>query len=321
MNNHEELFFAKHIQYIINHANNQEGFEYCMTQFLRMSGIYWGLTSLELLGEFTNLKKEFIVEFIKECQSKDGGIAASKGHDSHILYTLSAVQILCIYDCLKEVDVDGIAKYVVSLQQPDGSFYGDKWGEIDTRFSFCAVAILSLLKRLHFIDLSKAVEFVLCCSNSDGGFGCKPNAESHAGIIYCCVGFLSITKQLHRLDSEKLAWWLCERQLLNGGLNGRPEKLSDVCYSWWVLASLSILGRLHWINAEKLWGFILSCQDIESGGFSDRSGNQADVFHTLFGLGALSLLRHSKLTVINPTFCMPQYILERLNIKPQVINT
>ena len=60
-------------------------------------------------------------------------------------------------------------------------------------------------------------------------------------------------------------------------------------------------------------------KDTETGGFSDRTGNLPDIFHTLFGLGALSLLGHSNLEKINPTFCMPQYVIERLNIKPQIL--
>lgn len=141
-----------------------------------------------------------------------------------------------------------------------------------------------------------------------------------AGLIYCCVGFLSLTQRLHLLDVDKLGWWLCERQLPSGGLNGRPEKLPDVCYSWWVLSSLTIMGRLHWISSEKLQQFILSCQDTETGGFSDRTGNMPDIFHTLFGIGGLSLLGHSGLKVINPTLCMPQYIIDRLGIQPQMVN-
>lgn len=190
---------------------------------------------------------------------------------------------------------------------------------MDTRFSFCSIAILALINRLDVVNVDKAVEFVLSCCNSDGGFGSKPYAESHAGLIYCCVGFLSITNNLHRLDCEKLAWWLCERQVPAGGLNGRPEKLPDVCYSWWVLASLKIMNRTHWISADKLKEFILSCQDTETGGFADRTGNMPDIFHTLFGIGALSLLGNKSLKEINPTFCMPQYVIDRLKVKPQIL--
>lgn len=117
-----------------------------MTEFLRMSGIYWGVTAIDVLDQLEKLDRQEIIDFIKKCQSpQTGGISACIKHDPHILYTLSAIQILCIYDCLEEVDVNAVAKYVASLQQPNGSFYGDKWGEVDTRFSFCAVAILTLI--------------------------------------------------------------------------------------------------------------------------------------------------------------------------------
>ncbi|EDW12216.1 geranylgeranyl transferase type-2 subunit beta [Drosophila mojavensis] len=318
-----KLQFWKHVKYIENHGKQEDDYEYCMTEFLRMSGIFWGVTALDIMGQLDRLDRKSIIEFVKRCQCPvSGGFAPCEGHDPHMLYTLSAIQVLAIYDALDVIDCDAVVRFVVGLQQPDGSFFGDKWGEVDNRFSFCAVATLTLLKRMEqTIDVEKAVKFVMsCCNQTDGGFGSKPGAESHAGLIYCCVGFLSLTHRLHLLDVDKLGWWLCERQLPSGGLNGRPEKLPDVCYSWWVLSSLTIMGRLHWISSEKLQQFILSCQDTETGGFSDRTGNMPDIFHTLFGIGGLSLLGHPGLKAINPTLCMPQYIIDRLGIQPQVLN-
>lgn len=65
-----------------------------MTEFLRMSGVYWGVTALDLMGHLDKLDKEEIVEFIRKCQCpKTGGVAPCEGHDPHILYTLSAVQV------------------------------------------------------------------------------------------------------------------------------------------------------------------------------------------------------------------------------------
>lgn len=281
-----------------------------------------------------------IATYIKNCQDPEsGGISACLKHDPHILHTLSAVQILCIYNNLNAIDIEGVVRYIKSLQLPDGSFMGDKWGEIDTRFSFCAVATLSLLNRMDAIDVNKAVDFVISCKNFDEGFGSRPLSESHAGLVYCCVGFLSITNRysllylikivfsftfclfnrLDVIDRDTLAWWLCERQLPSGGLNGRPEKLPDVCYSWWVLSTLTILGRLHWIDGNALKNFILACQDTETGGFADRPGDVPDPFHTVFGIAALSLLGLDSVQKVNPTYCMPQHVIDRLQLKPQIL--
>lgn len=65
-----------------------------MTEFLRMSGIYWGLTALDLMNHIDKIERDSIIDFIKKCQcSVSGGIAPCEGHDPHILYTLSAIQV------------------------------------------------------------------------------------------------------------------------------------------------------------------------------------------------------------------------------------
>ncbi len=42
-------------------------------------------------------------------QAEGGGFGGSERHDPHLLYTLSAVQVLALYDRLHEVDADRIA--------------------------------------------------------------------------------------------------------------------------------------------------------------------------------------------------------------------
>lgn len=58
-------------------------------------------------------------------------------------------------------------------------------------------------------------------------------------------------------------------------------------------------------------------QDNENGGFSDRPGDLPDPFHTLFGIAALSLLGEDSLKQVNPTYCMPQNVIDKLGLKPQ----
>lgn len=131
-------------------------------------------------------------------------------------------------------------------------------------------------------------------------------------LAYTCVGTLSILERLEEIDQDLLNWWLCERQVPEGGLNGRPEKKPDVCYSWWVLSCLGILGRLDWIDGSKLREFILKAQDTETGGIADREGDVPDVFHTVFGIAGLSLLGYENLQPINPTYCLPQRVMNKV---------
>lgn len=296
-----------------------------------------------------------ILDWVFSCyDSKIGGFGGNIGHDAHLLYTLSAIQILAMANKLDDPRLDKakIGQYIASLQQSDGSFAGDMWGEIDTRFSYCALSALSILGLLNrrcndgtpktedeVIDIDKAAAYVASCKNFDGGFGCVPGAESHAGQIFCCVGALSIAGALHLLDADLLCWWLCERQCDSGGLNGRPEKQADVCYSWWILSALKILGRVSWISRDKLADFIVKCQDDDDGGIADRPEDMADVFHTFFGIAGLSLLGHlspNKLEIscgdnscadtisnqyraIDPVYALPSNVVERLSLKSQTI--
>lgn len=65
-----------------------------MTEYLRMSGMYWGLTAMDLMGHLQYMDRTQIIEFIGQCvDPSSGGISSSIGHDPHLLYTLSAVQV------------------------------------------------------------------------------------------------------------------------------------------------------------------------------------------------------------------------------------
>jgi len=313
------LHVEKHVRYIQGLDTRKDELEYWLTEHLRLNGLYWGLTALHLLGHPEALPRQETIEFVFSCQHESGGFGAAPGHDAHMLYTISAIQILATVDALEELEhrhPSGrrrVGDYIARLQDPvSGTFAGDEWGETDTRFLYAALNGLSLLGLLHLVDVPKAVNHVKACANFDGGYGVSPGAESHAGQIFACLAALSIAGRLDLVDRDRLGGWLSERQLENGGLNGRPEKLEDVCYSWWVLSSLAMIGRSHWINDTKLTNFILRCQDPELGGLADRPGDMVDVFHTVFGLAGLSLLKYSGLEDVNPVYCMPVKIIKRV---------
>lgn len=65
-----------------------------MTEYLRMSGMYWGLTALELMNSLEKVDKDDVIQNVVDCQTSCGGFSPAKGHDPHMLYTLSAIQVL-----------------------------------------------------------------------------------------------------------------------------------------------------------------------------------------------------------------------------------
>ncbi len=86
-------------------VQNKESFEFYATEHFRMSGVYWGLSALHLIGRADLLDREDVLDWVLRCQKPSGGFGGAEAHDAHMLYTLSAVQILALYDRLDLLDV------------------------------------------------------------------------------------------------------------------------------------------------------------------------------------------------------------------------
>lgn len=311
-----------HVRFIEGLEAHSHQLPFLQMAHIKMSALYWAITAAHLLGRQDRLfppeRLNDTVRFLKACWRPTGGFAGNEGaHDAHLLFTLSALQIIKMLQTVPALNLawfnpETTASYVLSLQREDGAFVGDEFGEVDTRFTYCAVASLSLLGRLHLLDRERTVAFVMRCRNFDGGYGAIPGAESHGGNVFCCVSLLKLLDALHLVDREALVEWLVWRQLPSGGLNGRPEKLADVCYSWWILSALKSLDALHLISRERLVHFVLQCQDPQ-GGFADRPGDMGDIFHTLFGLAGLAFMEHPGVGAIDAVYCLPEAVLIAAN--------
>lgn len=102
-----ELHTLKHVAYIKNLDTRTDELQYWLTEHLRLNGVYWGLTALHILGHPDALPREETIDFVLSCQRADGGFGAAPGHDAHMLYTVSAVQILVTIDAVDELEKRG----------------------------------------------------------------------------------------------------------------------------------------------------------------------------------------------------------------------
>ena len=312
------FFHDKHVHYVATLAEKLErSFEGALTNHLRLSGVYWSVCAMfllcgddlktvdELMGLVTakqqdcssdetdnnnNNKKTTctssccIVDWIDTCfDETTGAYGGDTGQDGHVLYTLSALQVLAMADCLDRVpNKERVVHFLASLQQPDGSFVGDASmssssssssytataAEVDTRFTYCALSALSILNRLDAIDMDRAVAFVQKCYNPlDGGYGSCIGAESHAGQVFCCIGALSIAQALLAGPPESTTA-MTERKSNNHGKTTQQSRCQELTkLSWW-----------------------LSERQCDSGGLNGRSEKQADVCYSWWILSSMSLL-------------------------------
>ena len=59
---------------------------------------------MHLLGQPHALPREGVLDFVISCLHDSGGFGAAPGHDAHMLYTVSAVQILATLDAFDELE-------------------------------------------------------------------------------------------------------------------------------------------------------------------------------------------------------------------------
>ncbi|KAI0247000.1 terpenoid cyclases/protein prenyltransferase alpha-alpha toroid [Lactifluus subvellereus] len=230
-----------------------------------------------------------------------GAFGTHPGHDAHILSTLSAIQILATHDALARNDVPRVVDSILDLQQSSGVFAGDVFGETDTRFLYCAVSALTLLGTLDHLDRERTVSYLASCRNPDDRFGLVAGDESHAAQPRARTAALAILDRLDVINVPTLGWWFAERQL---------PKASRWVY--WVLSSLAVLDKLKWIDITVLPRFILFAQDPEGG---TGQVDMMDVFRTLFGVAGLSLFGYPGLDHVDPVYCMPASLIERMGLK------
>ena len=244
---------------------------------------------------------ECVLDWIWTCyDDTTGSFGGNTGQDGHILYTLSALQIIIIsttqitsasstqegharttptpMDPRLSQHRDTIIQFIQRLQQHDGSFVGDlsDCGEIDTRFTYCAFQSLVLLNAFssEIIDIPKAIQYILQCHNaSDGGFGSCIGAESHAGQVFCCIGALAIAQALDQLYPQPVSHQMND--------DGEPP---DDVLGWWLCE-----------------------RQVDSGGLNGRPEKQADVCYSWWILSSLSIL--GKVPWIN-TNKLANYILK-----------
>ena len=97
------------------------------------------------------------------------------------------------------------------------------------------------------------------------------------------------------VDRDACARFISLWQASSGGLAGRVDKREDVCYSFWSYSTLAMLERQRCVCQKSLELFVYD----QEGGFADYPGNEPDLFHTMFALSSLEILRNEMVLSIN----------------------
>lgn len=95
------LKVEEHVTFLKGLLEREDSFEFLQLAHLKTSAIYWSLTASTLLNALPQVyplaKQRDIVDYLQCTYKDDGGFAGNEGpHDSHLLFTLSAVQIMIV---------------------------------------------------------------------------------------------------------------------------------------------------------------------------------------------------------------------------------
>lgn len=157
----------------------------------------------------------------------------------------------------------------------------------DVCYSWWVLASLKIIGRIHWIDKAKLRSFILACQDEEtGGFADRPG------------------DMVSSLQHDAVEGW------------------NNVCVGGKYLVSyqhgLSVMkqNRNAWPHLQP-WLSLKGSLELST---SPASSVQVDPFHTLFGVAGLSLLGDEQIKPVNPVLCMPEDVLQRLNLQPDLLS-
>ncbi|XP_060527006.1 protein farnesyltransferase subunit beta [Cylas formicarius] len=268
---------------------------------------YWILHPLSLMGvRVDDVTKSMIAQFLRKCQSPDGGFGGGPGQYAHLAPTYAAVCALVIvgtHEAYRIIDRQKLYAFLMSVKQSDGSFAMHNGGEVDIRGVYCALSVASLTGILTTELVRDTAEWIISCQTYEGGFSGCPGLEAHGGYAFCGLAALVILNKGHLCDNQALMRWIVQKQMrVEGGFQGRTNKLVDSCYSFWqgggfpllytLLAKDDLAPHDHLFDERALQEYILICCQHAQGGMVDKPGKPRDVYHTCYTISGLSVAQH-----------------------------
>lgn len=180
---------------------------------------------------------------------------STNAHDTpHIIMTYTAVISLSILqDDLKRLDKKQLLSFLRSCQREDGSFSTIPGStDSDLRTTYCAFAIFKMLDDWSGIDIPRAVSYIQRCRSYEGGYGQYPWNEAQGGTTYTALASLYMI----------------------------PEA---------VQSSLRPQARLTDVERAQSVRWLVQ-QQTEAGGFSGRTGKEADACYCFWCSASLDIL-------------------------------
>ncbi|XP_020257951.1 geranylgeranyl transferase type-2 subunit beta 1-like isoform X1 [Asparagus officinalis] len=282
----DELESDKHVKYILSIEKKKDDVEALLMEHLRINGAYWGLTTLDILHKISAVDPEEVISWVMKCYHEDcGGFGGNIGHDPHLLYTLSAVQILALFDRIDVLDAEKAPKgtclnVVLKFVQEDAIFFNVL--QLAKRKSRFIISSFLLLFLIHELDVAGL-------QNEDGSFSGDMWGEIDTRFSYCAICCLSILHCLNKINVEKAVNYIVSCKNLDGGFGCTPGGESHAGQIFCCIGALAITGSLHHVDRDLL-GWWLCERQCKNGGLNGRPEKDADVCYSWWVLSSLIMI-------------------------------
>lgn len=140
-----------------------------------------------ILNDWSGFDLDLAVEYIKNSQSWDGGIALFPGSEGHGGSTFCAISSLTLMNRLNELpDLAGLVKWCIRNQ--GNGFKGRTNKPEDTCYSFWLGATLTMLGAYDWTNREGNRQFNYRCWHRRGGFSKLPSPDMFADILHAHYG-------------------------------------------------------------------------------------------------------------------------------------
>lgn len=181
-----------------------------------MRGTYCAVAVASMLHMLTDELTEGIPQYIRRCQTYEGGIAGEEGLEAHGGYSYCGLAALCIMGKADALDLRSFLNWVAHRQMPlEGGFQGRTNKLVDSCYSFWQGAIFPLLheafrqqgtdmalpeRHLWFAPSPLQTYVFLACQHQSGGLRDKPGKS--ADFYHTCYALSGVAASQHGVDES-----------------------------------------------------------------------------------------------------------------------
>mmetsp|Transcript_62178 Transcript_62178/g.181514 ORF Transcript_62178/g.181514 Transcript_62178/m.181514 type:complete len:421 (+) Transcript_62178:72-1334(+) len=181
-----------------------------------MRGTYCAIAVASMLHMLTDELMEGVPEYVRRCQTYEGGIAGEEGLEAHGGYSYCGLAALCIMGRAHALDLHAFLNWVAHRQMGlEGGFQGRTNKLVDSCYSFWQGAIFPLLHEafrqkgedmelpsthLWFAPNPLQTYVFLACQHHGGGLRDKPGKS--ADFYHTCYSLSGVAASQYGLDGS-----------------------------------------------------------------------------------------------------------------------